>query len=626
VLDLNGFGGGTGNPSYGGVLQPMIKGNSNFPNNPNVAINGAQLIPPLAPGTCTFNGGSSGPFTFTKDSSLRDFVATAPEVQSVTDMAIGHALDNTFNNEQPFGCQAGGGNICAQSGLKRTSIIPGGAFTVASANVANVAPLKTDFGVENLASWAPHPNPPPLTYPPLCLSPLINALEPTAIDSTYPIPITALQAFGPPFPPRFGPQLRNLLGPGPNPLGIPPFIPPQSTLASEQNSFFEGPATPQPKHRPVLALHDAPAGRPVPVRGRPRGGRGRGLQTPTASSCSIASACRIRPRWRCRRTSTSWRSRTRGADQVTFIDINPSSATFHQIIKTTTVGTGPTGICWDSANEDIFVCNQAEGTVSVISGFTLDVRKTLRNQITRPIDVALTPRQTAFGFLRGVYFGYILNQNGNVAIFESGPDGINGFGFDDVISSLPFKFQRPKTLQVDPTNLNSAVWIAHEFPLDEQGNPTGQNGGALSNVGITGGIIGIIPLDPGIFTSPQIRELSFSVLSSIGEGPGGLSGIPIDLAFDNLRNLSALTNYTTTFSPGNALNYNGKSLVRILGGFGLQATAPQFLFAAVPNPGVIDVYDMTSGSVARKDTDPYVDGIQAIPAPNVDMLMDYFRQ
>ena len=37
VIDLNGFGGGTGNPAYD-PLNPVVEGNSNFPNNPNVSL------------------------------------------------------------------------------------------------------------------------------------------------------------------------------------------------------------------------------------------------------------------------------------------------------------------------------------------------------------------------------------------------------------------------------------------------------------------------------------------------------------------------------------------------------------------------------------------------------------
>jgi hypothetical protein len=621
VIDLNGFGQGTGNPTYD-VLNPIVRGSSNFPNNPNVFLTGAQLIPPLAPGECTFDGGSEGPFALVKDSSLRDKLIGSPLIESVGDMALGHALDNTFSNEQPFGCQAGGGNICSQSGLKQIRLISGGPNTMASANIAALPIIKSDNGVENLASWAPHPNPPPLVFPPLCLSPLINALEPTSVDSIVPpVPIPA----NPPFI-RPGPGLRQLLVPGPFPQGIPELgLPPQSSLSPELNSFFEGPSTPQPN---IQLCH--------PYMMRQQIGQFLYLLDRVAGEVVVLNSNRFTVLDRIRLPDpTSFAMSpnldflavtNEGSDQVLFIDVNPGSATFHTIVKSTSVGTGPTGIAWDGCNEDIFVCNQSEGTVSVLSSFTLDVRKTLRNQITRPIDVALTPRQTTFGFARGVYFGYILNQNGKVAVFESGPDGVNGIGFDDVIASLPFTFARPKALQVDPTNLNSAVWICHEIPLDVTGEPTGQRGGALSNVGLAGGTIGTIPLDVGLFGNPQIRDMQFGVFASIAEGANGLSGIPVDLAMDNMRNLSSLTNFATVFSPGFPLSYNGKSVVKLLGGAPLAGTAPTYLFAAVPNPGVVDVFSMASSAFDKVDADVFSDGANPIQAPNATVLMDYFRQ
>lgn len=621
VIDMNGFGQGTGNPTYD-LLNPIVRGNSNAPNNPNIVLTGAQLIPPLAPGDCTFDGGSEGPFSLVKDSSLRDKLISSPLIESVGDMALGHALDNTFSNEQPFGCQAGGGNICSQSGLKQIRLISGGPNTMASANIATLPVIKSDNGVENLASWAPHPNPPPLVFPPLCLSPLINALEPTSVDSIVPpVPV-------PPNPPfvRPGPGLRNLLVPGPFPQGIPSLgLPPQSSLSPELNSFFEGPSTPQPN---IQLCH--------PYMMRQQIGQFLYILDRVAGEVVVLNSNRFTVLDRIRLPDpTSFAMSpnldflavtNEGADQVSFIDVNPGSATFHTVVKTTSVGTGPTGIAWDSCNEDIFVCNQSEGTVTVLSSFTLDPRKTLRNQITRPIDVALTPRQTTFGFSRGVYFGYILNQNGKVAVFESGPDGVNGIGFDDVIASLPFTFARPKAIQVDPSNLNSAVWICHEIPLDETGQPTGQGGGALSNVGISGGTIGTIPLDTSLFANPQIRDLQFGVFASIAEGANGLSGIPVDLALDNMRNLSALTNFATQFSPGFPLSYNGKSVVKLLTGAPLAGTAPTYLFAAVPNPGVVDVFSMASSAFDKVDADVFSDGSNPIPAPNATVLMDYFRQ
>ena len=64
---------------------------------------------PATVGSCTINGGSSGVFSLTKDTSLDDRLARSPVIESVSDMALGHAVDTVFNNgPPPFGCQAGG--------------------------------------------------------------------------------------------------------------------------------------------------------------------------------------------------------------------------------------------------------------------------------------------------------------------------------------------------------------------------------------------------------------------------------------------------------------------------------------------------------------------------------------
>ena len=73
VIDLNGFGAGTGNPDYD-PLQPIKEGNSNYPNNPNL-LQSNLMIPPLAThGTSTLDGGSAGVFTLTKNSALDDLL------------------------------------------------------------------------------------------------------------------------------------------------------------------------------------------------------------------------------------------------------------------------------------------------------------------------------------------------------------------------------------------------------------------------------------------------------------------------------------------------------------------------------------------------------------------------
>jgi hypothetical protein len=136
-------------------------------------------------------------------------------------------------------------------------------------------------------------------------------------------------------------------------------------------------------------------------------------------------------------------------------------------------------------------------------------------------------------------------------------------------------------------------------------------------------------LDPGFFTNPSLRDLNFAINASIGQGEFGLTGVPTDIAFDNHRNQSALTNFSTNFSAGFPLSLNGKSLVKPVAAGFASVNTPQFLFASVPTsaegPGVVDVIFL-EGGFQRFDTDPFLAGIQSVPVPGVRKVMDYFRQ
>ena len=616
VIDLNGFGGGTGNPTYD-VLNPVTEGNSNYPNNPNVQ-QGSLLIPQLQPGTCTFNGGSSGVFSLAKDSSLSDKLVTPPIIESVSDMALGHALDTSFNNgPPPFGCQAGGGNPCAFSGYK----------VIQASNFANSNTLQptTTVGIgagsnpggENIVSWAPHPNPPPLTFPPPCLSPFIAGQEPTSVDTSTAGGLTT--------------GIQNLLNPGGFPLGNPlTGAPPSTLLVKEQNTWFIGPSPAS------AAAGNACQGfsarqqigqyfyvldrvrREVVVLNSNRMTVLDRITLPDPTSMAVSPNLEL----------LAVTNQSGGV--VSFIDISPTSSTFHQVVKETDVGLSPRGIAWQPENEDILVCNEGESSLSVISAFSLEVRKVATNQLNSPFEVAITPRQSGFGFNRNVYFAYILNRDGTISIFESGPDGVNGWGFDDIILQTQYTFQNPKTLQPDHINLSSGVWIIHEGELDVDGNPTGVQGGAVSNLVLTSGFNGQVALGAGGFNDPNARDMEWSVQTSIG--PDQLTGIPVDIAFDNQMNQTGLPNYSTNFSAGSAAALNGKGLVRgttIVGFGGANSNEPAYMFLAVPNStqggGVIDVINMGT-SYTRTDTNVFEAGIQSIPATGAQLVMDYFRQ
>ncbi|MEM1452860.1 MAG: hypothetical protein AAGI22_27400, partial [Planctomycetota bacterium] len=561
IVDLDGFGQSTGNPVTGATFPGP--GETRFPFDPNVTLN-PTIRPPLIPGTSTIDGGSAGVFRLTLDASLQDRAVFAPTIVEPTDLHIGQPLDRAFRNgPPPFGCLSGGGNVCTLDGLKviiRTIAPDGG---VAPGTFDPFGMLNPGYG--NLVSWAPHPNPPTLTFPPQCVSPLLAANEPTAI----------------------APVLTNLLVPG-NPFADPgALIPPTGKLALRQNAFFGGPGFGQTQvvlcdlyfirqqighflyvadraRNEVVVLN---SNRTTVIERIPVDGATDLAMHPSLSLLAVSQP---------------------GSDSVTFIDVDPWSATFHEVLSTVTVGSSPRGIAWQPEAEDLVVCCEGDRTLHLISGATLQTRNVVSTGTFTPFDVAVAPRQTDFSFRRAVYFAYVLTREGAVVLFESGPDGVNGWGYDDVIGTLPFRFLAPKAIQPAQGLTGAGVYVAHEGPIDPgTGLPGLPGDGAISRVEITSGIVGLLPLVPG--SSPQIRDLQYEVTLSIAESAGQLTGIPVDLGFDDLTNLSALPGHATPFSPAFALPANSKSIAAGLPGQLLSGSRPDYLFAAVPETGSVDV-------------------------------------
>ena len=613
VIDLNGFGGGTGNPTW--EYQNYAQGNSNFPNDPNVFFQGSQLLPPLLPGTCTFNGGSAGVFTLTKDTNLDDRLVRSPLVGSVDDVAIGYGLDLSFNNgPAPFGCQSGGGNLCASIGIKTLTVVVDGSTLSPSGGAQNGQAVVVT-GVPNIVSWSPHPNPPPLDFPPMCIAPYLLSQEPTSIDTTLPPPL--------------GPGLQNLLNPG-NPFPdktdptVPFFnVPPTGLLAEQTTSFFQGPSLPdtvqncqtygirqQVGH--FLYVLDRSIHEVVVLNSNRMTVIDR-IALPDPTSLAMGTNLDLLA------VSSS------STNSVFFIDTDPNSATFHEVVKITLVGEGPRGIAWEPGNEDILVCNEAGNSVSVISAFSLEVRKELVAFLDQPFEVCITPRQATFGFLRNVYFAYILNRSGEIAVFESGPDEVNGWGYDDLIGVTPYTFKNPKTIQPDYTDLRGGFWVLHEGPFNLVSEEPGDLGvPAATNCAFVTGNTGVQPLGglTGI-ANPGFRDMSFGIKVSLGAGT--LSGIPVDLAFDNLLNTGGGINFWTPYSAGQPVVVNGKSIVRSPGA---PACSSRYAFFCVPNSsnsdGAVDVISLTN--LTRFDVSPYEEGVQSIPVKGVRVLADYFRQ
>ena len=605
VIDLDGFGQGTGNPAFDPTYQTFPEGNSNFPNDPNVKLQGSLLVPPLAPGTSTLDGGSAGVFTLAKNSALEDVLLRAPSIGSISDLMLGHPLDTVFNNgPAPFGCQAGGGNLCASDALQAVAVGFGPLGTL----VPSPGSPPTAIGLGNPISFAPHPNPPPLLAAPICQAPWIAAQEPTSVDTL-----------------EHG--LVDLLVPG-DPFGDPALgIPPSGQLAYADNSFFVGPSTPQAS---------LPQCDPYQVRQQVghflyAADRGRGevvvLNSNTMrvlARIAVADPTELAISTNLDRLAVTQRS----LDRVTFVDTAPGSPTFHQVVATTQVEDAPCGIAWEAGGEDVLVCNEGSSSVSILSAATLTVRKTIRRGLEGPFAVATTQRQIGFGHGRAVYFAYVLDRAGRVSLFESGPNSVNGWGYDDIVLRTSFSFPRAKAIQADPLRLESGVWIAHERQLGLDGTPTGLDGGALTKLVLDAAVPGLLPLTIlDILNGPMPRGLSLRIELSVGSDQ--LTGVPLDLAFDDLVNLGALPNVASSFSPGRRLPLNGKSQVRALSPNVYVATnkaryALVPVRQASPGTGAVDVIRLADG--VRIDVNAHHPGVQSIPASGASVVGAYFRQ
>ncbi len=588
IVDLNGFGQSTGNPVSS--IPAPLKGESRFPYNPNVRFQGATLG--LTPGTTTLDGGSAGAFTLTRDSNLEDVLATAPLLVDPVEIQLGAALDQALNNAPPpFGCQVGGGYICASSGLKTLS-------------VGDVPVLP---GFPNLISVTPHPNPPRLSFPGQCVFPSILGDEPTSVDSA---------------------STTNLLVPG-DPFGDPMNgIPPTGTPGFQTTTVFAGPSFGQTQLAGCLPYgirqglghfaYVVDRGRSeVVVLNSNRMTVIERIPLPDPMDLTVSPHLDV--------VAVSNAS----AGTVSIIDINPNSATFHDVIATIPVGASPRGLVFDPLHEELFVCNEGDDTITIISAGSLTVRKTVPSLVSQPFEMLMTPRMTDFSFRRGVSFGYVLGRDGQVGFYESGPDGFLGIGYDTVVGVIPFQFLNPKAIQLDPLNLDASVYIAHEGPLHPVTNVPGALGdGAISRLRLESALTGVVPLNSVNVSTPSFRDLQFSVPLSLAASQGELSGIPVDIAFDELSNRGGYGAPGGTYTAGTPPDHNGKASFRRVGPAMnvTRAADTQFLFAAIADAGVIDTLRLGFSGTPLLDVDVYEAGVQSIPAPGVSGLSHYWRQ
>ena len=446
----------------------------------------------------------------------------------------------------------------------------------------------------NTIQISPCPNPPKLTFPPPCLAPFIWGQEPISSQNA---------------------PAGSLLKPG-NWLGAKQFgIPPQGVFTDNlqpygPNFSAQGPFPPPVTQPAVCGAYGIrqqighflyvidPVVRRVVVLNSNRMTVVTSIPQPDPVDLAVSDDLRI--------VGVANFS----TNQVQFINADPLSVNFHKIVQITPVGQGPLCISADQDGEDYLVANSISNTVTIINGQSRKVRKTVSNQLSQPFAVIATPRQLGFGFNTGVYFGYILGKFGNVAIYESGPSGIQGVGFDDIIGAVTDNFPNATAMQADIHNLQSAVWIVHK-------NTAGQP--VVSNLALAESPIGPLPLvNFFFFPVPSFRNREWKVIQQVL--PDQLSGFsPRDIAFDDTNNIGATPIFALVSETGAAetpIAHSAKSMVRPIPGGFTNVNNPKAMFIANFDVGKVDVISTAS---LQKIIDPIV-------APGVAVLSSYWRQ
>jgi DNA-binding beta-propeller fold protein YncE len=575
VIDLNGFGQGTGD---------LVT--TRFPLNPNIGING--VVPALAEGTSNLDAGGAGVFTLVRDTSGNSRLLRDPIVGDITDIHIGAPLDLVFNNE----------NINVNA-TRANQVNPIGALPM----------------IGNTITQPPHPNPPRLKFPPPNPNRAIFGEEPTTTSSTGPAtniltggqpagcinsPLNLLVQ-GNPFSNQPGATgiygtlfTGTYVGPQPPPLSPPP-PPPFCPFSSRQ----------QVGHFLYVLDRD---NRQIVVLNSNRFTILDTIQLSDPISMTMSP------------NMTRLAVSNFSSSSVSFIDIDPTSNTFHQVVNETRVERGPTAIAWQPDGEDVLVVSTDANFMSIISALDFTVRRSVSGFLTSPIDIIVTERYQITGNASGVYYAYILNSNGTVAIYESGPDGVNGIGFNDVIGTVAnANFVRARAMFYDFVIQQGGVLIGH---VDDNGL------GQVSRLALTSTPIGQLPLNPttgGFILPPTYRQKEWTVVQRFGGLTAStpvrdlLSGNSIvDLATDDLVNTGGGFGQATPFNLAflrTPYLHSGKHTLKVIGGAPSFAVVPRFMFVALSDVGKVDVLEIETG---RK--------VVTIDVPGVRVVASYWRQ
>ena len=273
---------------------------------------------------------------------------------------------------------------------------------------------------------------------------------------------------------------------------------------------------------------------------------------------------------------------------------NPGVPQFHTIARTIQVGAGPSAISVQPGNEDVFVCNFAGNSFSIVDTSSFMTRVTLSDpSAVGPSDCFITNRMNGMG-LTNAYTAFIPNFfSNNVTVYESDSFSVPENSLQGVIKGNRAGFQGPRR--------GTWNWITYIGGSTEPGcfiaNTQGARVDELTMQNFTLSPPPNFPGPAGMRTYRVLKSLDPSSL------PGFNGARPTDVCIDNF---SGLYNFCANG------NNNNKALADPAFGGGI----PSVVLVSYPSVGLVASFTFGSGGTF----------LGSSSVPGCDFMQTYYDQ
>jgi YVTN family beta-propeller protein len=271
-------------------------------------------------------------------------------------------------------------------------------------------------------------------------------------------------------------------------------------------------------------------------------------------------------------------------DTIQRVDLNPASASYLAVTNTVAVGNGPRAVSVAPSNEDVFVANYSDNSISILNKGSLTERARLPVGLG-PTEICITNRMLGMG-LTNDYQAFIMNEFSNsVDVYESGGGSELSNNPNGRVMVTQTGFLRPKR-----GSWNYQTYIA-------PGAGPGEPGVLVANTQGT--------------TIDEFTMFNFQL-----GPPPGFPGTPPRRDMHILRSFSAAA-VAPNASPSDVLPdaltaaVNGPSLSK-----GGAPGAPRALLASYPSAARVVVFGYQSSTAV----------IGSVTVPGCDLLHNFFSQ